>query len=134
MILCFAGISSAEPGVQNGSSLSIVHPAGGAYIIVTKLKPGVLNFKYGWNNAKQFETPAVGYWIGVYDNDVPTYVWSDDSGLLADPNPKMLKLSSIDETELVSGHSYTINFFVRNSYGPPLVTNVAVLQLTFIAP
>lgn len=79
----------------------------------------------------QFKTPALGYWIGVYDNTELHYVWAY-AEQLSEPNPKMLKLESLD-TMLISGHDYTINFFIRDSYGDP-VTNVAELQLNFVAP
>lgn len=123
----------AVPGEQNGNSLSIVQPAGGAYVIVTKLAPGVLDFKYGWNNSKAFECPPQGYWIGVYDHTVLSYVWAVDIPLV-EPNIKMLKLESEDETELVSGHEYTINFFVRCDYSVIPHINTAVIILEFVAP
>ena len=118
----------AVPGELNGDSLIMVNPAGGAYIIVTNLEPGDLDFNYGWNNSKTFENPALGYWIGVYDHTESHYVWSEEI-VFDDPNPKMMKLQSYD-TELISGHHYTINFFIRDS----VITNTVEMELGFIAP
>jgi hypothetical protein len=127
----FVTPASATPGEQNGDSLAIVQPRGGAYVIVTNLEAGRLDFMYGWNNSKAFEPTAVGYWIGVYDVTDSHYEWTYDTGQLP-TTPKMLKLWSIDETELISGHDYYINFFVRATYGPE--TNTATLILEFTAP
>lgn len=131
LLMCLGIPAIAESGVQNGDSLVIVRPAGGPYVIVTNLALGDLDFKYGWNNAMQFENPALGYWVGVYDNTESHYLWVE-AEVLSEPNPKMLKMESFD-TELISGHSYTINFFIRDSYGDP-VTNVSEIQLNFVAP
>lgn len=124
--------ANAEPGAQNGDSLSVVQPKGGAYVIVTRLATGRLDFKYGWNNSTKFDPPAAGYWIGVYDNTASHYMWSADHPFI-EPAPKLLKLSSQGETELTSGHNYTINFFVRGAYSP-VVTNTTEVQVTFDAP
>ena len=133
-MVCFAGFASAVPGEQNGNSLSIVQPAGGAYVIVTELDTGVLHFKYGWNNAKQFESPALGYWIGVYDITDSNYVWATEN-MFPEPNPKMIKLVSMD-TPIISGHEYYINFFVRDLYNAlgQGVSNVTEVILLFTAP
>lgn len=103
-------------------------------MIVTKLDGEGLNFKYGWNNAKQFESPALGYWIGVYDVTVSGYVWSSENEFY-EPNPKMIKLYSAG-TELVSGHEYKINFFVRDEYdcSGHGIGNVATVVRLFTAP
>ncbi len=114
-----AGSVSAKSGEQNGDSLSIVQPGGGAYVIVTELTADNLSFNYGWNNAKAFESAPVGYWIGVYDITDSHYVWVSEFPL--SPTPKLLKLASLDETDMISGHDYAINFFVRGSFArqPP---------------
>ncbi len=130
LVLCFAISASAAPGEQNGNSLSIVQPSGGAYVIVTSLTPGELDFHYGWNNANHFDAPPVGYWIGVYDATDTSYVWSDD--LQVEPGLKMIKYKA-PGTALSSGHEYYINFFVRSSYDNP-VTNVAEITVKFTAP
>ena len=129
------GTVSAAPGEQNGDSLSIVQPSGGAYIHVTELVPGQLNFKYGWNNVNSFDASPVGYWIGVYDVTASTYVgpWPTENPF-TEPAPKLLKLQSLDETPLISGHDYYINFFVRSDYGTTPYTNIAVIVLEFTAP
>ncbi len=126
-----AGSVSAKSGEQNGDSLSIVQASGGAYVIVTELTADSLSFNYGWNNAKAFASEPVGYWIAVYDITDSDYVWVSEIAL--SETPKLLKLMSLDETTLISGHDYGINFFVRGSYGPP-VTNVATLEVHFTAP
>lgn len=131
VVVCSVIIAGAEPGVQNGDSLSIVEPAGGAYVIVTELEVGVLDFKYGWNNTKHFENPPVGYWIGVYDNTDLHYEWVE-APVFTQAAPKMLKSWSLD-TPLISGHGYIINFFVRYTYSPT-VLNCAEIQVYFIAP
>lgn len=133
-LVCLIGPVKAEPGVQNGDSLAIVHPAGGAYVIVTKLEGEGLNFKYGWNNSKQFETLALGYWIGVYDVTASGYVWSFEEEF-DEPNPKMIKLISAG-TGLVSGHEYYINFFVRDRFDAMGhgTSNVVEIVLLFTAP
>lgn len=124
--------AAAESGIQNGDSLAMVQPSGGAYIIVTNLEPGDLDFNYGWNNSKQFERPALGYWIGVYDVTDSHYEWVEAEQFSA-PNPKMFKMQSRDTSTLEYGHEYTINFFIRDNYVDP-VTNVVVMQLNFISP
>lgn len=131
LLLSLVAPTFAEPGIQNGDSLVMVYPSGGPYIIVTNLEPGDLDFNYGWNNAKQFENPALGYWIGVYDITESHYLWVVEEQF-SDPNPKMLKMQSFD-TELIPGHEYYINFFIRDSYSPD-VTNVAELIMYFVAP
>ena len=130
LVFCLAIYASATPGEQNGDSLSIVQPSGGAYVIVTSLASGELDFAYGWNNANHFATPPVGYWIGVYDVTDSGYLWVTE--LPVEPGLKMLKLRS-EGTVLISGHEYYINFFVRDSYAGP-VTNVAEIVLEFTAP
>lgn len=129
----FAGTTlvSAKSGEQNGDSLSIVQARGGAYVIVTELTADNLSFNYGWNNVDAFESEPVGYWIGVYDRTALHYVWATDNPLT--PTPKLLKLRSLDETTMVSGHNYEIHFYVRDSYGPP-ATNVTLLEVFFTAP
>lgn len=131
LLLSLVAPTFAEPGLQNGDSLVMVYPSGGPYIIVTNLEPGDLDFNYGWNNAKQFENPALGYFIQVYDITISNSVWGDEVAF-TDPNPKMLKMQSFD-TELIPGHEYYINFFIRDRYSP-YVTNVAVLIMYFVAP
>jgi len=134
LVICFVIPVSAAPGEQNGNSLHVIQPAGGAYVIVTKLAPDVLDFKYGWNNSEQFESPALGYWIGVYDVTASHYVWAEENVFDSDEqNPKMLKLKSLDETTLISGHEYVINFFVRDNYSGS-VTNVTIVQVYYTAP
>jgi len=130
LVFCFAISASAVPGEQNGNSLSIVQPSGGAYVIVTSLKQGELDFAYGWNNAKHFASPPLGYWIGVYDVTSSHYVWAED--IRVEPGLKMIKLRSLG-TALESGKEYAINFFVRDSYAGP-VTNVAEITVEFTAP
>lgn len=131
VVVCSAILAGAEPGVQNGNSLSIVEPAGGAYVIITKLDPDFLHFKFGWNNSKQFEHTPVGYWLGIYDVTNSHYLWGDNFPLPED-DPKMLKLSYTDTSDFTSGNEYSVNFFVRYRYGPAY--NVAVIEVHFIAP
>ncbi len=125
-----AGSVSAKSGEQNGDSLSIVQAGGGAYVIVTELTADSLSFNYGWNNAKAFASAPVGYWVGVYDITASHYEWFDEYPAAETPR---LKLTSLDETDLISGHEYAINFFVRDSFGPP-VTNVTKVVVYFTAP
>ncbi len=126
---------SATPGEQNGDSLSVVQPAGGAYVIVTNLVPGDLDFNYGWNNSNKFDSAALGYWIGVYDISASFYAWSSENQFI-EPAPKLLKLHSLDTSNLVSGHNYVINFFVRNAYdaGGHGISNLTEVQVYFTAP
>lgn len=144
--------AGAAPGAPSTDSLSIGDPNGGAFIRVTYLGPdfrcwlrailrredGVdqcprrLDFLYGWKNSTTFTSPPVGYWIGVYDVTDSTYVWAGDHEL-SGPAPRVLLLRSINESSLISGHQYYINFFIRDSYGPP-ATNVVVLTLSLTAP
>ena len=110
-------VVSATPGEQNGDSLSIVQPAGGAYIHVTDISPGDLEFNYGWNNSNHFANPVGSYWIGVYDVDYypnnyggrGTYIWC--SGWVNCSESK-LKLNQT-VTGLISGHTIKFVFFVR---------------------
>lgn len=136
VLMCLAIPVSAESGEQNGASLAVVQPAGGAYVIVTNLAPGDLDFNFGWNNAKQFAHPAVGYWIGVYDITDSHYEWANEYSI--PENLKMLKLKSLDTSTLTSGHEYYINFFVRDYYIDPDIPgddiNVAIVQVVFTAP
>lgn len=131
LLLSLVAPTFAVPGELNGDSLAIVNPSGGAYVIVTNLESGDLDFNYGWNNAKQFENPALGYWVGVYDITESHYLWVIAEEF-ADPNPKMFKMQSFD-TVLIPGHEYFINFFIRDCYSPE-VTNVEEISLYFVAP
>jgi hypothetical protein len=133
MFICSAIPVSAAAGDQNGDSLTVVQPAGGAYVIVTNLVPGDLDFKYGWHNANQFASAAVGYWIGVYDITASHYVWCSENPF-TELNPKKLELKSLDTSTLVSGHEYAINFFVRCNYAEVLYENVTEVQVYFTAP
>lgn len=137
LLVCFALPVSAEPGVQNGNSLSVVQPSGGPYVIVTKLDTGHLEFNYGWNNSKQFESDALGYWIGVYNVTDSHYEWGGFENQLSDPNPKMLKLKeSLDLVNMESGKEYKIVFFVRDAYDGSGngVSNVSEIEVFFTAP
>ncbi len=130
LVFCFAISASAAPGEQNGNSLSIVQPSGGAYVIVTRLAPGELAFNYGWNNANHFASPPVGYYIGVYDITASHYLSESDNPV--DPGLKMIKRKYL-ETKIIPGNEYYINFFVRDSYQKG-VTNVTEIQVKFTAP
>lgn len=146
-------IAEDEPengaGLQSGNSLKVVQPGGGAYVIIGKLKPGEIEFKYGWNNCAAFEDPAVGYFIGVYNITKGGYVGDVDVPL--DECPKMLKLESEELSLLMdhdadpktprelcplpaleSGDVYQINFYVRDSYSP--ATNTTMVEVRFTAP
>jgi hypothetical protein len=135
LVICFVIPAGATPGEQNGDSLAVVQPGGGAYVIVTNLEPGDLDFNYGWNNSSNFASAALGYWLGVYDITGSTYVWSSENQF-TEPDPKMLKLSSLDTSTLVSGHDYAINFFVRDAYNESGqgTSNVTEVQVYFTAP
>lgn len=62
LTLCvgFSGVATADPGTQNGNSLSITYPSGGPYIHVTNLAPGEVDFNYGWNNVNAFDAAPLG--------------------------------------------------------------------------
>lgn len=115
-----------------GNSESVVLPQGGPYVHITKLKPGILIFNYGWNTVNHFENPPTSYWLGLYDNyeDWGTaeqerhYIWSGEN--TCDQTLKQLKLQYVYEADLVPGREYLINFFVRG--GSPSIS------LSFIAP
>ncbi len=143
LLFAFAVPASAEDepengsGLQSGNSLKVVQPGGGAYVIIGKLKPGELEFKYGWNNCAAFEDPAVGYWIAIYDVTASHGVWGIEVPL--EECPKMLKLdySDIefeDDPVYVSGHEYCINFFVRCDKSTNPYINTTTVQVFFIAP
>ncbi len=142
MTIGLSGTVSATPGEQNGDSLSITNPEGGASIHVTLLATGELDFNYGWSNVDKFAKAPVGYWIGVYDVTDSHYVWATENPFAGTPQnpqnggtpPKVLKLNSIDETTLISGHTYYINFFIRSNYATNPFTNVVTITLTFVAP
>ena len=114
MVFSFAFTANAVPGEQNGNSLHIIQPAGGAYVIVTKLAPGDLEFCFGWNHADVFATEAFGYWVGVYDITNSHYMWVIEESL-AEPNPKMLKLDAPETMDLVAGNEYKIVLLVRGA-------------------
>lgn len=107
----------------------------GAYVTLGKPPNGGVDFTFGWNTSAQFEAPAAGYWLGIYDDTNLHYVWASDNVLpqLSYPAPGKVEWDSVrmhyaDATTLPPGN-YTINFFVRSSYSP--ATNVAVVQLPF---
>lgn len=125
-----------EAGVQTGDSLKIVNPAGGAYVIVTNVENGLLEFNYGWNNADKLEFAPLGYYIGVYNITEGHYVWAYDL-VFTDPASKLMKLRQA--TDIIPGNEYVINFFVRDHFADPSdiddeTTNGAILQVYFTAP
>jgi len=110
----------------------------GAFVVMNSApEKGNVSFSYGWNNTSQFESPAVGYWLGIYDITNSHYVWASDNVLppsLTHGAPGTIEWSSVNlqymsDLQLPPG-DYAINFFVRSSYAGP-VTNNAVVQLMF---
>jgi uncharacterized repeat protein (TIGR01451 family) len=112
----------------------------GAYVTIRGIPvTGDIEFDYGWDESKHFASPAVGYWLGLYDVTNSHYEWAGDNPFAALVGSSStivwnsLKLSLADTTVLSPGE-YKIVFFVRGSYGPPEVTNVAAIETFFSIP
>ena len=110
--------AGAVPAQQNGNSLSIVQPGGGAYIHVTNQITSEVSFNYGWDNSNHFASPVGSYWIGVYDVTQSSYVWG--TGWVNVTDQSKLKLSeTVSLTQLdnggtvASGDAMKFVFFVR---------------------
>lgn len=128
LLFAFAIPAGAVPGEQNGNSLSAVEPGGSAYLMVTKLKPGELEFKCGWHNSDVFEFPSHGYVIYIADLTEMETEWNKVVTLDASC-PKMLKVefdSDVTDIELDPGHEYRIIFGVRGAK--------VIVQVDFTAP
>jgi hypothetical protein len=93
---------------------------------------GKFKYEYGWRDTKRFASPPAGYWIGLYNITDSHYEWSTDYQFPANGTMKSLEVEFCDNTNLVPGKKYYINFFVRGTYVDP-VTNVAEISLEFTA-
>jgi hypothetical protein len=120
-----------------GGPLAIVCPAAGPFVIINSLKEGEVDFKYGWHNAQKMDPPPCAYWIGLYDHSVRTYIWSTE---VTTPIPqKNMNLRGSEDVpgldyDLVTGHNYSVNFFVRKQCVPDEVLNSAEIELFFEGP
>ena len=111
----------------------------GAYVEIKAIPDsGGIKFDYGWNDSRRFANPAVGYWLGLYDDTALSYVWAGENRLTTAPagSPgtgtivwNSLKLSYQDTAPLICGHKYKICFFVRGNYNT--YTNVAAIECPF---
>lgn len=122
--------ASADSGVQNGDSLSVVIPGGGAYIIITGLTSEYVTFNYGWNRLKHFEAVPTSALLFVFRDG---FSESEDHrvfGLretLVDPIPEPMKHNAA--VDIVSGAYYEIHFYIYD--GPERFVKVV---LSFTAP
>jgi hypothetical protein len=107
----------------------------GAYVRITEFPvSGGIEFDYGWDDSDKFASPAVSYWIGLYDMTHAHYVWAGENYLTAPAGSPgtivwdSLRLNYADTIPLSSGQ-YAIVFFVRGAS-----ENVASIAAEFIIP
>jgi hypothetical protein len=128
----FSTASAASTPAQTIFQVQRIVQNHGAYVMLRGIPvSGAIKFDYGWTELNQFASPAVGYFLGLYNVTQSHYEWSfDQQFTMPVPNGtigwKSLDLSFADTSTLSPG-DYKIVFFVRGSYGPP-VTNVASID------
>ena len=114
-----SGASAAPPVVEEDE---------GAYVrLLGNPADGTAKFQFGWS-ADTPAADAAGYWVGVYDVTRSHYVWSYDTG--ATDLPENFFRNARPTIELPNG-DYKVVLFVRETYGPPAVTNIAEINLEF---
>lgn len=130
LVFGFLLSASADPGVQNGDSLSLITPSGGAYIIVTELTSEHVTFNYGWNSLKHFEKVPSSTLLFVFKDGYSEVEDHRVYGLresLPDPIPKPLKHNAV--VNIVSGEYYEIHYYIYEG-----AARFIKLVLSFTAP
>lgn len=113
---------------ETSAAPPVIEVADGAYVrLVGNPADGTAKFQFGWT-ADTPASDAAGYWVGVYDVTRSHYVWSYDTG--ATDLPENYFRSAKPTVELTNG-DYKVVLFVRETYGPPEVTNIAEIELEF---